>query len=36
MWKNGGVNNVGYRNNCRSKFNEADKNEVNGYMYINN
>ncbi|ARF09632.1 phosphorylcholine metabolism protein LicD and glycosyltransferase family 92 domain containing protein [Indivirus ILV1] len=34
MWKNGGVNNVGYRKDCKNKFMEEDKNEVSGYDYL--
>jgi hypothetical protein len=31
MWEHGGVNNVGYRTNCKNKFNKDDKNEVEIY-----
>lgn len=31
MWKNGGINNVGYRKNCEKLFKSKDVNEVVGY-----
>lgn len=31
MWKNGGINNVGYRQDCEKNFRKNDVNEVEGY-----
>lgn len=31
MWKNGGINAIGYRKNCKQLFFKTDKNEVEGY-----
>lgn len=36
LWKNGGVNTVGYRKDCKKVFKENDKNEVSGYDYFIN
>lgn len=33
LWKDGGVNNVNYRNNCEEKFYENDVNEVDDDVY---
>jgi hypothetical protein len=34
MWKKGGVNNVGYREDCTNKFKVSDVNEIHGYDYL--
>jgi hypothetical protein len=31
LWKNGGVNTIGYRKNCEKLFDKKNKNEVEGY-----
>ena len=35
MWKDGGVNTIGYRKDCKKLFKENDKNEISGYDYLN-
>jgi hypothetical protein len=34
LWKDGGVNNIGYRKNCESLFNDRDRNEIIDYDYL--
>ena len=36
LWKNGGVNTIGYRKDCKRSFKENDKNDISGYDYIHN
>ena len=31
MWKNGGINTIGYRKNCKELFHKKNKNDVEGY-----
>jgi Glycosyltransferase family 92 len=34
LWKDGGVNTIGYRRDCQKLFNETNKNEITGYSYL--
>lgn len=36
MWKNGGINPIGYRKDCENEFKKRDKNEIEGYNYLLN
>lgn len=34
LWVNGGINNIGYRDNCEENFKEKDVKDITGYKYI--
>lgn len=36
LWKNGGINPIGFRTDCENKFKSRDVNEIEGYEFIKN